>query len=435
MVFGWFKKNESNGSKPLAKAEKLSQQGRWAEALSYYEDALECDRESQETTNGLRICREQLVGSNIQEAKDSERAGEMERALEHAKLAVELAGQEEDLKSRATAFLEELDASIEWEPDASPGRMFESHCSCASPSCGSTSTDGEDCGIADNTDPHDLFDFYLESMTELESAAYSRLGTSFKQGFVFLQHAETEMARPLLEDAEINHPDSEGVQQSLGLLAALEENPEEAKMRFEKALQLNSKFAPAAHQKAQTMRDQGKAEEAVEFLNGWLNDNGDDGDGFLLLALSNLEANKLDGAVRAARTAKKLLDDEDNPRPELVEGFALRKSGKIDEAITVLENLAARFPTLQDCLETLGELLIEKGGSSAEKAAKLYQRLCQLNPEQKWRHLLRTAEALTACGQEEDAAKALDAALRECGEDSNALAAYEKVKTAIAQAA
>jgi len=436
MVFGWLKKNGSSGSKALAKAEKLSQQGRWAEALSYYEDALESDSESKETAAGLRQCREKLVESNLEEAKGCKQASDPERALEHANLAVTLAGPEKDLVERAAAYLKELESSIDWVPPEAPQRLFESSCSCLSPSCGpgggANGNEPEDFSMPDDANVDDLFEVYIQSLTEMEAAAYSDLGPEFREGFVRLLHVEIEKAKPLLIKVADENPQSEGVQNCLGLLALHENELDEAEVRFSKALELNAAFAPAAHSLAQTLRDKKKNKDACEFMDKWLSVNSADGEGYVLSALCRMDAEDFDGAVEAARKATAILNDEANPEPELIEGLALRKSGKTAEAITVLEKLAARFPSLLDCLIPLGELLIGKGGASAAKASKLFQHLYQLNPEDGWRHLLRTAEALHACGQGEEAAKALDAAKRECGDNADALKACEKVEAAIA---
>ncbi len=112
MVFGWLTGSKNSAGKALEKGRKLSAQGRWAEALTYYDEAMEDASSSDEARSGARVCREKLVESNLAEARAFAMADEPDRALEHARLALELAGPEGDLRERAETVLSELGKTV-----------------------------------------------------------------------------------------------------------------------------------------------------------------------------------------------------------------------------------------------------------------------------------------------------------------------------------
>ncbi|MBI5439688.1 MAG: tetratricopeptide repeat protein, partial [Deltaproteobacteria bacterium] len=225
MAFGWFSKEKGPGAK-VAKAEKLRAAGRWAEALAYYEEALEAAPQTPEATEGARSCRERLVALNLEEAR-AFAASEREKAREHASLALELAAGEEDLRQAAREVLESLRSGPEARrrslPVAPPQPLFASSCSCASPCAAEPPEESEG-----DAELEDLFGFYLEAMAPGEREVFEGQSHEFRQGFVLLQQGHCAEARPLLKEAARAGSDSPAPAYALGLLAGLEGDVGEA---------------------------------------------------------------------------------------------------------------------------------------------------------------------------------------------------------------
>lgn len=421
MAFGWFSGNKDPAGKALEKAGKLAGQGRWAEALTYYEEALQAQPDSDPARTGARTCRERLVESNLAEARGYATAEDLAKAREHAGLALELAAGDEALRRRAQAVLEELGAPPPAAAARAPGRLFPPSCSCASP-CGG---EGEAEIAEGGAEFEDLFAFYLESLLPEERAAFETLGGTFPEGFVHLQQGEVEEARPLLEEAAREHPDAPGPHYALGLLAALAKDPAATGRHFSRALEADPDFAPAAHHRADVFRESGNPAEGVTFLRGWLEGHPQDGEAWVLLAACHLEAGDpaagLEACGEALRSAR-----ADDPRPNLLKARALRLLGRADQALGALQAVAARRPDLLEALVPMGQILLEKGGPSAERAVEVFKRCYRLDPERGWWHLLRVAEAYAARGWIDEAKDVLAQARDQLPDAEQARAQWEE---------
>ncbi len=398
MAFGWFGK-KSGGDKTLERARKLAAQGRWAEALSYYEEADEADDEARQ---GARTCRQQLVDANLEEAEGLCRAGEVDRAREHALLARDLAGEEEDLRERVDAVLAELGDDQPPPPGATaPERRFPPTCGCEAP-CDHPSPESPD----EQPHPDDLFAFYLETMSPEERAVLEPLDARFREGFVWLQHGEADRARPILEETLATAPDAPGVRYALGHLCALEGDPEAAAQRFAEALALAPGFGPAVHHRAQALREAGRPEQATEGLEAWLSDHPGDAEAWFLLAACRIDTGSLDRAVEAADHGEQHAA-EGEVRHWILRARAHRDAGRPDDALAELQAVAARRPDMLEALVPLGQLLVEKGGSAAERGAEVFKHCLRLDPDRGWWYLLRLAEAYAARGWKDEAREVL----------------------------
>ncbi len=425
MVFGWLTGSKNSAGKALEKGRKLSAQGRWAEALTYYDEALEDPSCSDEARSGARVCREKLVESNLAEARAFATAEEPDRALEHARLALELAGQEQDLRERAEAALAGSATAV---PESAPvasrprERLFAPSCagSCSEP-CGEPGEVHESGAEVD-----DLFEFYLDAVTPQEREAFEVLDGSFREGFVLLQQGAIDEARPLLEASAAEHPEAPAPHYALGLLAALARTGE-ATDHFGRALGADPDFAPAAHHRADALRETGNPGEGARLLEEWLNGHPEDGEAQVLLSACRLEAGDATGALQAAEQADRTVPVED-PRPRLLKARALATLGHRDQAIGALQAVAARRPDLLEALVPLGRLLVEKGGPAAEKAAEIFKACYRLDPQRGWWHLLRVAEAYGARGWKKEALDLLHQVEGELPEGDEAHAEWKAVR-------
>lgn len=406
MAFGWFGK-KAGGDKGLEKARKLADQGRWAEALTYYEEG-----SGDDARRGARSCRERLVACNLEEARTYAAAGDAGKAREHARLAADLAVDEADLLAEARGVLDSL-GGPERPAAAAPRRERLFAPSCACPSSCAAGCEPEEAGeaVADE----ELFEFYLEGLSQAEREVLEPLGPGFREGFVLLQQGDAEAARPLLAAAEAATPGAVGPRYALGLLAAVEHDVEGALAQFARALEAEPGFAAAALHRAGLLREAGRPGEAVEFLSGWVAghpDGADEAEARVLLAACRLEAGDPSGALSEAQEAGRRSPAED-PRPKLLQAQALRRLGQADQALGALQAVAARRPDLLEALVPLGQLLLEKGGPSAERAVEVFKRCYRLDPERGWWHLLRVAEAYAARGWKAEARSVLDSARQE----------------------
>jgi tetratricopeptide (TPR) repeat protein len=426
MAFGWLSGKKDPTGKALEKARKFAAQARWAEALSYFEEALGGNRDSAEARAGLRTCREHLVSWNLDETRAYAAAQDLPKAREHGKLALELAADEVDLQDRAKQCLAELGEAPPAPPRETPTRLFAPACACEEP-CEAP----EEQPAAEDIEVESLFDFYLESLSDVEREALEPLGGAFREGFVYLQQGETTKARPFLEQAADEAPTEAGPSYALGLLAALDRDQEAAIASFSAALQRDPDFAPAAHHRADVLREHGKPGDAVNLLTPWLENHPGDAEAWVLLSVCHLEGGDEEAGLRAASEAARHSRDGD-PRPQLVKARALRALGRTDEALTELQAVAARRPDLLDALIPMGQLMIRKGGSSAERAAEVFKRCYRLDSERGWWHLLRVAEAYAARGWQAEAREMLAAAGRELPDSDEARAEWQEVSRALA---
>lgn len=423
MAFSWFSGKKDPAGRSLEKADKLTGQGRWAEALTYYEEALEAQPASEPARTGVRTCRERLLAWNLEETQAYVIAGDPAKAREHAALALELAGGEADLESRAREALDRLEGAAPAGTAAAPagGRLFPPSCSCPAP-CGS-GPEGETAEA--DAAVEDLFAFYLESLSPEERDAFASLGDGFSEAFVHLQQGETEAARPGLEAAAREHPDAPGPHYALGLLAALEKDLEAAGRHFGRALETDPDFPPAAHHRADVLREGGRAAEGAASLRGWLEGHPEDGEAWVLLASCSLEAGDPAAGLEAAEEAVGRGSPAD-PRPNLLKARALRALGRPDEALPALQAVAGRHRDLLEALVPLGQLLLEKGAPTAERAAEVFKRCYRLDPERGWWYLLRLAEAYAARGWKTEARDLLSTARGELPrDDDQALAQWD----------
>ncbi len=425
MVFGWLTGSKNSAGKALERGRKLSAQGRWAEALTYYDEAIEDVSLAHEARADARVCREKLVESNLAEARAFATAEEPDRALEHARLALELAGGEQDLREQAEAVLAELRKAVPEPVEASARpreRLFAPSCSgsCSEP-CGEPG-EGQESGA----EVDDLFAFYLDAATSQEREAFEGLGGSFREGFVLLQQGDLDGARPLLEAAVEDHPGAPGPHYALGLLEALARTGD-ATEHFGRALEADPDFAPAAHHRADALREGGDPGEGARLLEQWLDGHPEDGEAPVLLAACRLDAGDAAGALQAAEQADRTAPVED-PRPRLLKARALAILGHRDQAIGALQAVAARRPDLLEALVPLGRLLIEKGGPAAERAAEIFKSCYRLDPQRGWWHLLRVAEAYGARGWTKEAADLLHKVEGELPEGDEARAEWAAVR-------
>lgn len=432
MAFGWFSKDKNPTGKALEKARKLEGQGRWAEALTYFDEALAADAGSEAARGGARTCRERLVAFNLEEA-EAYRASDADKAREHARLAMDLAGAEEDLRARAWQALDALKTreapkDSRPAPPAPPKRLFASSCSCATP-ChdGGPEPEPEHAG---GIDVEDLAEFYLDACDPAEREAFGALGDTFRQGFVSLHQGELKAARPALEAAAREAPSAPGAHYALGLLEALEGRGDAAVMAFQRALKAEPGFAPAARHLADLFREARRPAESAAFLRQWLQNQGDDAEARLLLAICLLEAGDPAAARPEAEAARRRLGEGD-VRPALVAARAHRAEGNLEKAAQALQAVVAKRPDAVDALMGLGEVLLDMGGGSAERAAEVFKRCYQLDPDRGWWHLVQVARAYAARGWRAEAEDVLARAGRELPDADEARQAWEAARASL----
>ncbi|MBI5017024.1 MAG: tetratricopeptide repeat protein [Deltaproteobacteria bacterium] len=428
MAFGWFSKGKDAGDKALVKAQKLEGQGRWAEALSYYQDALDRAPGGEDAKAGLRRCRERLVAFNLEES-EAYRASDSDKAREHARLAHELAGSEADLQSQSWTVLESL--KVRAEPrrptaESAPAPLFATSCSCAAPCHVPEGAEEE----AADMDVEDLAAFYLDACDPAEREAFEALGPTFREGFVRLHQGDLAAARPALEAAAREAPEAGAAAYALGLLCALEGEAGAAAEQFRRALAISPGFAPAARHLADVLREEGRAGEAVGFLRDWLDAHGDDGEGRLLLALCRLEGGDGPGARKEVDAARRLVEEGD-VRPSLILARAHRLEGNRDGALRALQAALARRPDSLEALVPFGELLLETGGAAAEKAAEVFKRCYREDPDRGWYYLIQVARAYAARGWRTDAAEMLERVRGELPDAPDARQLWERARDAV----
>lgn len=410
MGFGWFGKTGDKGDKALAKARKFLAQDRWADALSFFEEALDGAPDHEEAIRGRRVCRENLVAFNLDEA-EALRAVDSAKAGEHARLALDLAAGDPALTRRCEAFLTGLEeaAAPAAAPPPTPRRpLFAGSCSCAAP----CAPQGEDDGDEGDIDVEDLAEFYLDSCDEETRDAFSPLGGAFRAGFVHLQRGEWNVARPLLEQAAREHPRQPGPPHALGLLASVEGRTEEAAGGFNDALSLNPDFGPSLRHLADLRREQRKPSEAVALLEAWLERHANDGEARLLLAASLLDTGDFLAAVEQARRAHETTSEADL-RPRFLAARGFRLAGEGEQAASTLRDILARRPDALEALVELADLLLSRGKGEVEAAAELWKKCYRLDPDRGWWYLLKLAETYRVGGWESRADELVERAREE----------------------
>jgi tetratricopeptide (TPR) repeat protein len=422
MALGWFSKGGGTEAK-LSKGRKLQEQGRWAEALTYYEEVLQADPASLQARGGARDCRERLVGWNLEEAR-AYAASDPEKAREHAHLALGLAAEEEDLQREVRDTLQSFEPDRPSSSEAPLGTRLAPSCACAAP-CAFGEPEPEHEGEIE-----DLFELHLESMEAVERELFEPLSGPFREGFVRLQQRRFEEARPLLEEAALQEPDSPAPGYVLGLLAALEEKPTEAEARFRSALELEPGFGPAARHLAVTLRETSRPQEAAEFLGGWLASHPEDGQARLLLSASFLDQGDAEAARREAEEAKKFLAAGDL-QPFLLIGQARKLAGDRPGALQAFGEVLRRSPDLLEALVPMGQLLLAEGGDHAARAAEVFKRCYRADPENGWWYLVQVALAYSARGWRKEAREVLGRAREELPDLEEARTSWEAAERTI----
>lgn len=423
MGFSWFSKTSASADdKALARAQKLQSRERWAEALNLYEEILARTRGSNSALEGVKTCRENLVARNLEEAQ-SYREIDPERAREHARLALDLAGDDEKLKERADEVAEVLLRGS--PPQPSPvvisQPLFGSSCSCATP-CLSTADAEENGG---EFDTEELLAFYLDSCEPAVREAFQRLAGSFPIGFVHLQRGELEDAQAHLERAAEEYAAEPGPTYALGLLASISGKDDAAAIYFEKTLALDGEFGPAVRHLAETLREMGNRSGAIDVLSRWLLSHPEDAEAHLLLALSRIESGEIETGLEHALTAQRLTEESDF-RPSLIVAKAQQILGDDPAAASTLQRVLSRKPDLIEALVELAEILIRQGGNQAERAAEVFKRCYRQDPDRGWWYLVRIAEAYQARGWREQATDVLNRAREELPEEASAHTTWEE---------
>lgn len=441
MVLGLFSGKKSTQERALAKAKKLSDQARWAEALGFYEEARDAQPSNAEAADGVRRCREQLVGWNLEEAKLL-RDAQPDRALEHARLALELAGEEKFLRRDAQSLLDQWgeetpapapeaadeDDAETRETPAPRKRMFEPSCGCASLSCHS---DDDPARHGEPGDPAQeaevLFDFYMEGLSEEEQERFETLGEEFRIGYVALQQERMEVAHDALERAEAAHPENATVSYVRGLVAGFEGDMEGAERLFAQACQRDAKFGAPYRQRCMVLRELGRSAEAAVLAQARLSNDPDDEETRLLCVAALLD----DGRAKEALALLEYFGEERlklDPTAATFRGRALEGLGDLDGAVQSYQFATARNPKLLEALIPMGSILIQQGGKQAEAALKIFKHCYRIDPERGWYYLLRLAEAYGSRGWAGEAQDMLQSAQEELPEGEEAQAAWERVR-------
>lgn len=430
MLFGLFGK-KSNKDGLIEKGKKLLAQGRTAEAMTYFEDAAELDP-SCETVGGLlRECRTRLVELNVEEAL-ALKTHDPEKAVEHARLALDLAGSDKELARKAG---DALSAVSKAAPARQPKkeekkRLFEPSCGCASPSCSSGDSGCAEEAGGFHEDPDDLFYFYLETADPEEKEAFEELGPSFRRGYVALMQGNGDEAGVWFGKARSEEGDTFALCYVGGMLAWQKEDGRTANRLLAEAVRKNPEFGPAVRRRAALLREAQLPSEAVEALEGWVEGHPEDKDALTLYAAALAEAGRARRAWEVfgpyAESAHKT-----NPGLALLWAHILLADQRPEDAIRVLRTAVAAQPDFLDAQEILGIQLTRKGGRDAEGAVRAFKHCYKKNPEKGWYYLLRIADAYRSMGETGQAKKFLDEAYEELPETPEARKSFETVSAAI----
>lgn len=425
MVFGLFSK-KSTQEKALEKGKKLADRQNYSEALSWYEEVLDKDPAVTEARKGARLCREKLVEKNLHEAECFGQF-DVDKAREHALLALTLAGKEDDLKKRATTLLNSIGPSkaskktVVKEEEEKPKRLFEPSCGgCASPSCGDAH--GEE--IEENFE--DVYYLYLESMPEHEKHLFENLSNVFREGYVALQQGELELAAKRLKEAEKVDAGSPAVAYTRGLLEGLQGQMEAARKYYEKALGAAPDYTSALYAVAATLRELHRPAEAVPLLKSRLEVSPKDREAILLLGASYLDLGNLDEAEETL-TELYLSDAKTNSTVAFLWARLKEAQGDPEGAIRAYQIITNTNQNMLEALIPLGLLYISLGEPYAEAAVKVFKHCYRIDQEHGWFHLLRVAEAYAVRGWHKEARKILDEVSHDLPDDPNARALFDQV--------
>lgn len=448
MLFGLFGKK--NKETCLAKGDKLAAQGRVAEAVTWYQDALDLDPNCEDARAKIKECRTRLVDLNIEEA-EAFLSSEPDKAAEHARLALQLAEDDRELAKKAGDVLAKVTKAAPRKPkEEAPKRMFEPSCGCASPSCGPSSCkdqghdddeeeeDGEheekggyDVRSEFQEDPDDLFYFYLDSADPEEKVAFEEKGDAFRRAYVALLQGEGEEAGKWLGKARAEEEDKASIFYLAGLLAWQKMDGTTADRLLFEATRANPDFTPAFKRRAMLLREAQRPADAARILAPVVEQKNNDKELLTLYAASLAESGKAAEAVEVlgpyAREGMKT-----DAGLALLWAHILRTAGNEDEAIGAARIATTLSPNAVDAQEVLGIMLIRKGGRDAEGAVKAFKQCYRLNGEKGWYYLLRIAESYAAMGQSGEAGKFLEEARKELPDTKEARSAWETVSGIVA---
>ncbi len=186
-------------------------------------------------------------------------------------------------------------------------------------------------------------------------------------------HAQSASKNDLARAVDANPQDAK-LQNAYGIALQQQGRVDESLARFRKALQLEPKYADAAHNLALALVAANRAEEALEVLNKYPSAGADyytlKGNVFAALG-------RLPDAVVSLRRAYELAPD--NPDSTYDFAVVLLKVENSDEAAAVLRNARKRFPRSAKIHSASG-MLAYLNGQNAE-AAREYEAAIKLEPE------------------------------------------------------
>lgn len=424
MVFGLFSKR-NNKEKTLENGRKLAAKGRAAEAMTYFEEALEMDPDYAEAKEAMKACRQYIVRLNLKEAEELCLI-DNQKASEHVNLALDLAGDDKELFKEASEVLTKVakhtpKASPKPAPEK-PKRLVEPSCGCASPSCGSDCH--EDVGSQFEENPEDLFYFYLDTSADDEKEAFENLGPSFKRAFVALQQGDTAEAAKMLVKAKDEEGKIAAIPYAQALLAWQRNDLKRAEKEFADALNLDPGFASALKKRATVLREMGKPADAAALLEPRLASNPGDKEAVAICAAALGESGNAARAVELLRPVA-LEDMKKDPQLAILWGRLLEADKKNAEALTAYKTAAAAQPTNAEILEILGIFQIRTGGKEIEGAIKSFKQCYKLLPAKGWYFLLRIAEAQAVGGNKAEAARLIEEARHELPDDPQAVKIWE----------
>lgn len=214
------------------------------------------------------------------------------------------------------------------------------------------------------------------------------LNIMYNRGKELFERSLYSEAELFLKQVADENPNFADVHNKLGVIYELEGRSHEARMHFEKALELNPNYTEAALNLSITLSDMGESELAQEVLAGISRRNkvpSGELDPFVAGKLANehfklgniyYDFNLLDEALEQYRRAVSL-------RPGLTDiqtkyGIALREKGLVDEAIEQFIIVTEENPTYCPAIVQLGLSYHIKG--QTDLAVKEWHRALEINP-------------------------------------------------------
>lgn len=432
MVFGLFSK-KSNKEKTLEKGRKLAEKGRAAEAMTYFEEALEIDPDYAEAKEALQACREYIVRLNLREAEELCLI-DHQKASEHVNLALDLAGDDKALFKEASEVLTRVAKhapKVKPAPEK-PKRLVEPSCGCASPACGPEC--GDDVAGQFEEDPDDLFFFYLDTAAEEEKRAFENLGPAFRRAFVALQQGDTAEAAKWLVKAKDEEGKIAAIPYAQGMLAWQRNDLKKAEREFAEAMKLDPDFGIALKRRTTVLREMGKPADAVTLIEPRIASHPDDKEALVIYAAALGESGRADRAVEVLRphAASEMKKD---PQLAVLWGRLLEADQKTGEALNAYKAGAALQPNNAEILEILGVCQIRAGGRETEGAVKSFKQCYKLVPEKGWYFLLRIAEAYAVGGNKAEAARMIAESSHELPDNQQARQIWEHFDKALKEMA